>query len=161
MYHVSLWFHSKDEATNFNTDIANNNNFKSFEYKAKLLENTEAEGANGILKNATITVSLKYLSNFWRLFEMPLVNCKVELKLKWTKYCILIAAGADNVDANSNNVIFTIKDTKIYVPVITSSGKDNQKLSKLLSKGFDGSVYWNEFKKNVRIKIRQMNIDIF
>ena len=46
----SLWFYSKDEATNFDDDIANNNNFKSFEYNAKLLGNTETDGANGILK---------------------------------------------------------------------------------------------------------------
>ena len=46
----SLWFYSKDEATDFNADIANTNIFKSFMYKIKLLENTEADGANGILK---------------------------------------------------------------------------------------------------------------
>ena len=46
-------------------------------YKAKLLENTEAHGANGIIKNVTITVSLKYLSNIWRSLEMSLINCKV------------------------------------------------------------------------------------
>ena len=50
----SLWFYSKDEATDFDADIAQDNNFKSFEFKAKLLENTEAENANEILKNATI-----------------------------------------------------------------------------------------------------------
>ena len=59
---------SKDEATRFNADIAhnNNNNFKCFKYKAKLLGNTEADGVNAILKNAAIAVPLKYLSNFWR-----------------------------------------------------------------------------------------------
>ena len=36
----SLWFYSKDETTNFNADIADTDNFKSFEYKAKLLRNT-------------------------------------------------------------------------------------------------------------------------
>ena len=77
---------------------------------------------------------------------MSLINCKVELKLKWTKCFVLIAAGADNVDSNSNNIIFTIKDTKLCLPVLTLSAKDNQKLSKLLSKGFERSVYWNEFK---------------
>ena len=35
-------------------------------YEAKLLENTEADNAYGILKNAITTVPLKYLSNFWR-----------------------------------------------------------------------------------------------
>ena len=60
----SLWFYSKVEATNFNADNENTNNFKSFKYKAKLLGNTVADGANVILKNATIAVPLKYLSNF-------------------------------------------------------------------------------------------------
>ena len=68
-----LWFYSKDEETSFDADIANNN-FKSFEYKAKLLGNSEADGNNGILKNATIAVPLKCLSNFWRTLEMPLIN---------------------------------------------------------------------------------------
>ena len=45
-----LWFHSKDEATNFNADIVNNNALKSFEYKAKLLDNTVANGNHSILK---------------------------------------------------------------------------------------------------------------
>ena len=77
---------------------------------------------------------------------MPLINCKVELKLKSTKYCVLLAAGADNDNANPNNIIFTIKDTKLYVPVATLSAKENQKLPKVLSKGFGRSVYWNEYK---------------
>ena len=78
----SLWFYSKDEATNFNNSIANTDNFESFKYKVKLLENTEVDGANGIFKNATIAVPLKYLSNFWRSLEMHLINCLVELKHK-------------------------------------------------------------------------------
>ena len=57
---------------------------------------------------------------------------------------VLSAAGADNENADSNNIIFTIKDTKLYVSVVTLSAKDNQKLSKLLSKGFERSVCWNE-----------------
>ena len=50
------------------------------------------------------------------------------------------------IDTNSNNIIFPIKDTKLYAPVVTLSAKDNQKLSKLLSKGSERSVYWNEYK---------------
>ena len=76
---------------------------------------------------------------------MSLVNCKTELKLKWTKYCVLTAAGADNIGANIN-IIFTIEEAKLYVPAVTLSAKDNQKLSKLLSKGFKRSVYWNKYK---------------
>ena len=80
---------------------------------------------------------------------MPLVNRRAELKFRWTRYCILSASGNKNninEDANVNNIIFTIKDTKIYVPVVTLSARDNQKLSKRLSKGFEGSVFWNEYK---------------
>ena len=83
---------------------------------------------------------LKYLISLWRSREIPLINCKVKLKLKWAKYCVLSAAGADNVNGNNdddnNNNIFTIKYTKLCVPVVTLSARDNQKLSKLLSKGF-------------------------
>ena len=39
-----------------------------------------------------------------------------------------------------------MKDTTLYVPVVTLSLRDNQKLPKLLSKGFERSVYWNEYK---------------
>ena len=69
-------------------------------------------------------MSLKYLSNFWRSLEMALMNCELELKLKWTKYFDLSAASANNVNANDNSVIFTIKDTKVYVPVVTLPAKD-------------------------------------
>ena len=69
---------------------------------------------------------------------MPLLNCKVELNLKWTKYCVFSvfsAAGNDNTNANPNNIINTIKDNKLYVPVVTLSVKDNKNLSKLFSNG--------------------------
>ena len=80
----SLWFYSNDKATNFNADIANDDNFKSFKCKAELWGNAAAQPApnpaNRILKNATIAVQLKHLSNLLRSLEMPLINCKVELK---------------------------------------------------------------------------------
>ena len=78
---------------------------------------------------------------------MPLINCKVELKLKLTKYCVLSADGNDNVNHNNwSNIIFTVKYTKLYVPLVTLSARDNQKISKTLSKGFARSAYWNEYK---------------
>ena len=75
---------------------------------------------------------------------MPLINCKVELKLKWEKYYVLSAVGNDNTNANTNNIIFTIKNTKLYIPVVTLLAKGDQKLSKLLGKISKRSVYWNE-----------------
>ena len=71
------------------------------------------------------------------------------------KVFCLSAAGNDN--DNDNNIISTIKDTKIYVSVVTLSARDNQKLSKLLSKEFERSAYWDEYKTKVRIKIRLYN----
>ena len=59
---------------------------------------------------------------------MSLINCKVELKLMWTNHCLLSANGNENTDADPINIIFTIKDTKLYVTVITLS--ENLKLSK-------------------------------
>ena len=78
----SLWFYSKDEATGFNNNFGNTDDFKSFKYKAKLLGNKgqpKPNNTNGNPKYATAAVPLKCLSSFWRLLEMPLINYKVEL----------------------------------------------------------------------------------
>ena len=137
----SLWSYSKDEATSFDVDIANDNIFKSFKHKAKLLRNAVADGAHKILRNANIAVPLKYLSNFWRCLKMPIC---------------FSAAGDDNENSNLNNIFYTIKYTNLYVPVVTLSARDNQKLSKLLSKGFERSVYWNEYKTESENKNAEM-----
>ena len=90
-----------------------------------------------------------------------MINCKIELKLRWKKHCFFSAAGTDNANRNNddNNIIFTIEDTKLYVPVVALSARDNEKLSKLLRKRFERSVYWNEYKtksdnKNTTNKFR-------
>ena len=56
--------------------------------------------------------------------------------------------GTDNANGNGddNNIIFTMTDTTLYVPVVTLSPRDNKKLSRLFSKGFKRSVYWNEYQ---------------
>ena len=119
----------------------NTNNFNYFKYKGKLLGNTVADGAYEILPNTTIALQIMYLSNFWRSLEMQMINCKFELKLKRTNRNVFSAPGANNVDVNSNNTIFAIKDTKLYGLLITLPEKYNQNLSRFLTKGFEGSVY--------------------
>ena len=99
----SSWFYPKDEAINFNARIGNTDVFKSFKYKTKLLTNADADGANGILRNPTVAVPLKYRNYFSRSLEMPSINYKVEVKLKWTNHYVLSAAGADN-----DNIILII-----------------------------------------------------
>ena len=59
---------------------------------------------------------------------------------------LLFSNENDDANLDFNNIIFTIKDKKLYVPIVTLSAKDNEKLSKSLSKGFEKSVYWNEYK---------------
>ena len=54
----------------------------------------------------------------------------------------LAIAANDKDDANYDNIIFTIKDTKLLIPAVTLPVKDNQKLSKLLSKGFVSVLEW-------------------
>ena len=85
------------------------------------------------------------------------INRKVELKLKWAKYCVFSATGNDNLYNivnynNGNNIILTIKDTKLYVPVVTLSAIDNQKLSNVPSEGCERSFYWNEYKTKSETK---------
>ena len=75
-------------------------------------------------------------ASFWRSLEMTLTNFKVELKRKWTKHCVLSGTGGENTNVNCKNIIFTIKYKKLYVSVVTLLAKDNQKQSKLTSKGF-------------------------
>ena len=99
-----------------------------------LLQMEQIEKKEGV----KIIVPLKYLGNFWRSLEMPLINCKVEFSLKWYNNCILSSSGTA--------ATFTITDTKLYVPIVTLKTEDNTKLSKLLSEEFKRPIYWNEYK---------------
>ena len=123
--------------------MTNDDNPPSFKYKASIIGNTET---NGTKKGVKLAVALKYLSNFWRSLEMSLINCKVELSLKWIENCVLTSAAID-ADANAtgaDSATFKITDAKVYVPIVTLSAEDNVKLSKLLSDGFKRSIYWNK-----------------
>ena len=92
---------------------------------------------------------------------MPLINCKVELSLKWMENCVLTTA---DIDANANatgadSANFEITDTKLYVLIVTLLAEDNAKLSKLLGEGFKRSIYWNKSKviDNIEISINNAN----
>ena len=87
---------------------------------------------------------LKCLSNIRRSFEIPLINCKVELSLKWIENYVLTTAaiGASAIATAKDSATFKITDAKLYVSVVTLSTEDNVKLPKLLSEGFNRSIYW-------------------
>ena len=132
----SLWDFKRGEIVD-NADVTNDNNAPSFKYKASIIGNTENNGTKNGVK---IAVPLKYLSIFWRSLEMPLIYCESELSLNWIENCVL------NSSANANKAIFKITDAKLHVPIVSLSAEDYAKLSKLLSKGFNRTVYWNEYK---------------
>ena len=100
----SLWSFKRDEIVD-NANVTNDDNSPSFKYKASLIGNTETNGTKNRVK---IAVPLKYLSNFWRSLEMPLINCRVELSLRWTENCVLTAAaiGADANATGADSAIF-------------------------------------------------------
>ena len=101
------------------------NNSDSFKYKIKLLGNIPqlaADAARVGRLNVKIVVLLKYLSNFFRSLEMPLINCKIKLNLTWKKECVLSTDAGDavfttgifthpNGGSNKNFIIFGIDMT--------------------------------------------------
>ena len=128
----SLWHFGRDEITN-NADVTNDDNAPSFKHKSSLIGDTRYNGRTNGIKTA---VPLRYLSNFWRPLEIPLINCKVEISLKWYERCLLTAATTAN---------FEITDAKLYVPIVALSIEDNTKLTKLLNEGFKRPIYWNKY----------------
>ena len=75
-------------------------------------------------------VPLKYLSNFWKTLEIPLINCEVEFLLNWSENCVIIYADVENQVPT-----FIITETNLYVSVVTLSTQDNAKLLPQLKSG--------------------------
>ena len=127
----SLWQYCKDiPARNANNEIvifSENNTTDSFKFKAKITGQTGNDGT----KHVEIMVPLKYLSNFLRTLEMPLINCEVNLILTWSSNCVLIATGTQN-----QNATLEITDTKLFVPVVTLSTQENTKFLQQLKSRF-------------------------
>ena len=139
-----MWQFKRDDDPVNNADLTIDGS-KSFKYKAALLGKTanHNDGKSSV-KDAKIVVPLKYLSNFWRSLEMPLINFKVHLELNWNEDCILSSAGK-----------FEITDAKLHVSIVTFSTKDSENLAKQLSKGFKRSVYWNSYETRPAKVIKQ------
>ena len=135
----SLWQLKRDEVLAGNANLSINSS-QSFKYKAAFLGKTAdaVNNTNSSLKEAKIVFPLKYLSNFGRSLEMPLINCKVYPEFDWIEDCILSSAG--------NTAKFAITDTKWHVHIVTLSTKDSANLAKQLNDEFERSVYWNSYE---------------
>ena len=136
----SLWQYTKDiPAVNNNNaivDFTDNNVTDSFNFKLRITGQTGNDGT----KYVEIMVPVKYLSNFWRTLEMPLISCEVNLILTWSANCVIVST-----DVANQNSTFAITDTKSYVPVVTLSAQDNIKLLQQLKSGFKRVINWNKY----------------
>ena len=150
----SLWQYCKDiPARNNNDEIVNfrgNNATDSFNFKAKTTGQTEDDGP----KDVEIMVPLKYLSNFWRTLEMPLINCEVNLILTCSPTCVLITTNIPN-----QNATFAISDTKLYVPVVTLSTQENTKFLQQLKSGFKRVINWNKYLSKPELLAQNPNLN--
>ena len=130
----SLWQYFKDEPDN---NLSDSESFKS---KVKIMRKTPADTNTN---NVEIIVPLKYLSNFWRTLEMPLINCDVNFILTWSSHCVITnSTGAGK---------FVITETKLYVPVVTLSTQDNAKLLPQLKSGFKRTINWNKYQSSIKM----------
>ena len=96
---------------------------------------------------------LKYLSDFWRTLVMSLINCKISLLLPWAANCVI----TDSTDAG----ILATTNTKLYVPVVTLSTRDNAKLPKQLKSGCTCTVNWNKYQSKISTQTQNLYLLYF
>ena len=165
-----MWNYYRDEP---NSGVDGGINYsivgsKSFDYKANFIEAGVTQ--NSLIKNVVkIVVPLKYLSNFWKSLNIPLINCEVELILTWFKNCVLISKATKEADYDANpvvrkidnpeNAIFQIRDTKLYVPVVTLSKENDTKLLEQLKTGFKRTIKWNKYRPQMTIQPQNNNLN--
>ena len=137
----SLWQYYRDEPNNNLADS------ESFKFKVKIIGKTPVADNEKV----EIMVPLKYLSNFWRTLEMLLINCEVNLILTWSSTCVITnSTGAGT---------FEITDTKLYLPVVTLSTKENAKLLQQLKSGFKRVINWNKYLSKPELLRQNPNLN--
>ena len=159
----SWWNYYRDEPNSGINDGINYSimDSKSFDYKANFIEGGVTQ--NNLAKNdVKVVVPLKHLSNFWRSLNIPLINCEVELILTWFKNCVLMSKATKEVDYDANpvvrkidnpeNAIFQIRDTKLYVPVVTLSKENDTKILEQFKTGFKRTIKWTKYRSQMTIK---------
>ena len=108
-----------------------------------------------VQNNLEIAIPLKHLDNFWGSLNIPLINCEVSLDLSWNDKCVLVGRAyraAPNPQPHPpipaiespTNLKFEITDCKLYVPVVTLSAENENKLFQMLKSGFKRTIKWNK-----------------
>ena len=155
-----------------NTNVVN---FNTFKYKNKITGNmyNVAEGAGGHNANRVgkqdveLGIPLKYLGNFWRALNIPLISYEVFLELKWNKNCIItnleqrqVDAGPPVVNGTTTGATLAINYCKLYVPVVTLSKDDEIKLLTNLKFGFTREKIWNKYRSQMTTEAINNNLNI-
>ena len=131
-------------------------------------------GADGydVNKNGTqeieLAIPLKYLGNFWRALNIPLISWEVFLELKWNKNCVITSLEQRQVDAGPpvvrdnapTNATLSITDCKLYIPVVTLSKDDEIKLLTNLKSGFEREIIWNKYRSQITTEGINNNLNI-
>ena len=78
---------------------------------------------------------------------MPEINFKINHILTWSKNCVIPSYTAANKETT-----FAIRDSKLYVPVVTLSAQDNAKQLEQLKSGFKRTIYWNKYQPKVSVQ---------
>ena len=175
----SLYNYYRDELTNDNNDnfaYRNVVNSSPFKYKNKIIGNmyNVNAGADGydVNKSGTqkieLAISLKYLDNFWRALNIPLISCEVFLELKWNKNCVITSLELRKVDAGPpvvrdnapTGATLSITDCKLYLPVVTLSKDDEIKLLTNLKSGFKRKIIWNKYRSQMTSEAVNNNLNI-
>ena len=150
----SLWQYYKDipAVNNYNAAVnfADNNLTDSFNFKVKMTGQT----GNYETINVEIMVPIKYINNFWRTLDMPLINCEVNLTLTWSAKCVIVSTDVENQIAT-----FAMTNTKLYVPVIKLSQQDNGKLLEQLKSGFKRVINWNKYLSKPGLLAQNPNLN--
>ena len=173
----SLYNYYRDELS----DDADSNNFdnikvvnsNTFNYKNKIIGNTYNLNAGDddydVNKNGTqeveLTIPLKYLGNFWRALNIPLISCEVSLELKWNKNCVITSleqrdSGGGNRDNAPTGATLAINNCKLYVPAVTLSKDDDFKLLTNLKSGFKREIIWNKYRSQITTEAINNNLNI-
>ena len=184
----SLYNYYRDELN----DDADDNNFDNikvvnsnkFKYKNKIISSTydvdaripNPDGTGQIdnpiyhvNKNGTqeveLAIPLKYLGNFWRALNIPLISCEVSLELKWDKNCVITSLeqrdiGGGNRDNAPTGATLSITDCKLYVPAVTLSKDDETKLLTNLKSGFKKEIIWNNYRSQMTTEAINNNLNI-
>ena len=164
-----------DDPDNDNHDNIKVVNSNAFKYKNKITGNTYdvlntaddyvavKEGTQEIES----AIPLKYLGNFWRALNMPLISCEVSLELKWNKNCVItsleqraLAAPAVGRDGAPTGATLAINDCKLYIPVVTLSKDDKIKLLTNLKSVFKREIEWNKYRSQKSTEAINNNLNI-